>query len=81
MTAGKRLTLHEAIIVVLGDRDLTYREIAEEINERRLYRTRTGLVTTVDVRWRVFKYRHLFEIDKSQVPHRVGVRTSRMSNG
>lgn len=63
--SGARLTLHEAIRVVLRERDngpLSARELADEINKRQLYRKRDGSAVEINqIHARVNNYSSIFE--------------------
>lgn len=57
-----QLTLHQAMAVVLRDGPLTFRQIADEVNRRGLYRKRDGSTVEINqVHARSRNYRHLFE--------------------
>jgi hypothetical protein len=67
----RRLTLHEALALVLGEHDnewMTARELADEVNERRLYSKRDGTpVQANQVHARTKNYSTLFEKDGGRV--------------
>lgn len=72
LARGERPKLHDAIVQVLGNRSMTYRQIAEIINAGGLYMRKDGMLVPADqVRARVRQYPHLFEVDRSQTPHLV----------
>lgn len=62
---GERLTLHQALELVLGERDnqwMTVHELAAEINERQLYTKRDrSNVDPSQIHARTNKYPHMFE--------------------
>lgn len=62
------LTLHEAIAVVLQNGTQTAREIADEINCRKLYGRKDGRdLPAGQVSARVNKYRHLFKCTDGKI--------------
>lgn len=64
------MTLHEAIEVVLIERHegLTYDEIANIINEKKLYQKKDGSpVLGNQIKIRVYNYQHLFTVDQGIV--------------
>jgi hypothetical protein len=65
--AAERLTLHEAMELVLRENEnewMTVRELANAINERGLYEKRDGsLVDPSQIHARANKYQQLFEKD------------------
>jgi HB1, ASXL, restriction endonuclease HTH domain len=65
------VTLHDAMAIVLReqpDRQMTVRELAAEINRRRLYRKRDGsLLEASQVHARAKNYSRLFEKSRSVV--------------
>jgi hypothetical protein len=65
--SAERLTLHEAMELVLqenGNEWMTVRELADAINERRLYEKRDGsLVDPSQIHARANKYQAMFEKD------------------
>ena len=74
MIGGRTLTLNEAIIRVLGQEALTYREITDTINEQRLYVPRDGmLVPRAQVRAVIRESSRFFDIDRSRSAHKVRV--------
>src|SRR5438094_559575 len=66
-----RLTLHDALALVLRDRGnawLSARELADGVNERGLYVKRDGRAVEVNqIHARVKNYPHLFEKNGSQI--------------
>lgn len=64
---AERLTLHEAMELVLRDNEnewMTVRELADAINERGLYEKRDGsVVDPSQIHARANKYQQLFEKD------------------
>jgi hypothetical protein len=74
----ERLTLHEAIAVVLrdgGNEWMTTRELADEVNRRDLYRKRDGSpVESNQIHARAKNYDHLFDKDRQNVRLREGDR-------
>ena len=73
---SKRLTLHEAISIVLeeeSNRWMTVRELAEVVNARALYRKKDGShVEANQIHARTKNYEQLFEKDGPNVRLRVG---------
>lgn len=69
--AAERLTLHDAIALVLreqGNRWMSTRELADEINNRGLYHKRDRApVETSQIHARTKNYSHLFEKDGSLI--------------
>jgi hypothetical protein len=67
----ERLTLHEAMTIVLSDGGnewMTTRELADEINRRDLYRKRDGSpVESNQIHARAKNYEHLFDKDRQLV--------------
>ena len=70
------LTLHDAMAQVLrhhGKDGLTARELADEINEQRLYRKRDGSPVEINqVHARTNNYSQLFEKDRGRIRLRSG---------
>lgn len=70
-TARRGLTLHDAIAVVLRERGnawMTAKEIAREINERRLYNKRDGSPLELNqIHARTKNYAQMFEKDGSRI--------------
>jgi hypothetical protein len=68
---AERLTLHEAIALVLrenGSGWMTTRELADQVNHRQLYRKRDGSpVESNQIHARAKNYTHLFEKDGPRV--------------
>lgn len=66
-----RLTLHEALAQILreqGNRWMTVRELAEEVNTSKLYRKRDGsLVEPSQIHARAKNYERLFEKEGSRI--------------
>lgn len=75
LKAGRDRTLHEAIRVVLesnGNRWMTVRELADEVNGRDLYRKRDGSkVEPNQIHARTKNYTSIFEKDGPRVRLRV----------
>lgn len=68
------MTLREAIVQVLGNRSLTYREITDSVNAQRIYVPRDGmLVPEAQVRATVGECLKYFKVDRSRPPHKVSV--------
>jgi hypothetical protein len=67
MPVAERLTLHEAMELVLRENEnewMTVRELADAINERGLYEKRDGSrVDPSQIHARANKYQHLFDKD------------------
>ena len=64
------MTLHEAIQIVLREkgRIMTTQEIANELNQRKLYTKRDGSdITAFQIHGRTKNYPHLFTRDGSKV--------------
>ncbi|MCQ2960700.1 MAG: winged helix-turn-helix domain-containing protein [Bacteroidales bacterium] len=62
---NKEMTLHEAIVTVIKDarRPLTFEEIAEAINQAKLYSKRDGnSAPAKQIRTRIAKYNSYFEV-------------------
>ena len=71
--------LAEAIKSALADGDLTYCEITDMINKRRLYLPKDGtLVAQAQIRAAVREHSMVFDIDRSSAPHRVEQRKNRL---
>jgi hypothetical protein len=72
----ERLTLHEAMSVVLSDGNnewMTTRELADEVNRRGLYRKRDGSpVESNQIHARAKNYDHMFDKDRQLVRLREG---------
>jgi len=69
------MRLYKAILSLVQDASLTYRQIADKIDDLKLYIPGDGsLVTTENVRSSVREHHELFEVDRTQVPHRVKAR-------
>jgi hypothetical protein len=81
LTESKRLTLHEAIELVLqgnGNRWTTVRELASEVNRRGLYRKRDGSrVEANQIHARTKNYEALFEKDGPRVRMRPSASSNR----
>jgi hypothetical protein len=74
MAAKRSVSLHEAIAQVLGNRAMTYQQVADIINARRMFVRDDGMpVPAEQVRARVHQYKQLFHVDKRQIPHLVMV--------
>ncbi|CAN5455880.1 hypothetical protein BH11BAC3_BH11BAC3_07430 [soil metagenome] len=64
------MTLHEAIEQVLeqNDNGLTYAEIADIINEKKLYQKKdASMVMGGQIKIRVYNYQHLFKVENGKV--------------
>ena len=64
------MTLHEAIEQVLDENDngLTYAEIADIINEKKLYQKKdASKVMAGQIKIRVYNYQHLFRVEHGKV--------------
>lgn len=70
------LTLHEAVAQVLSEHEnrwMTARELADIVNERKLYRKKDGTEVEVNqVHARTTNYKKLFEKDASRIRLRNG---------
>ena len=68
---SKILTLHEAVAQVLSEHDnkwMTARELADIVNERKLYRKKDGTEVEINqVHARTTNYKKLFEKDGSRI--------------
>jgi hypothetical protein len=73
----KERTLHQALAQILrenGNRWMTVRELADEVNARHLYRKRDGsAVEANQVHARTKNYADLFEKDRGRIRLRVAV--------
>jgi len=64
------MTLHEAIIIILSDsgRKMTTREIADELDKKKLYKKKDGsIITDYQVHGRTKNYPKLFNREGSMV--------------
>ena len=67
--------LRDAIESALGNGSLTYREITDVINKKRLYLPKAGtLVANAQVRASIRKGLDTFVIDRGTMPHRIAVK-------
>jgi hypothetical protein len=74
------MLLHDAILEILGDREMTFSEIAAALNRSDLYRKRDGSrieSSQVSARVRRPQYATLFVLNRSVSPQRVRARQPR----
>lgn len=79
-TDGDRMLLHEAILQVLGDGEMTCSEIADALNRTGIYRKRDGsriAPSQVSARIRRPQYAPLFCLNRTVSPQRVRARRHR----